>query len=242
MSTTYNTILRQLAMTANALAGATPAALQTTYETVPLTSANFDSSVFSFGFLKDKLINSESGLIYAIASTAGQPLRSAIMSQTAALAYGARIVSNAAGLPVIGEYGAVRDSSNGEPLALNELEGIRDRHLNAGSMFKLAVYEYAIVDKRIYATRPDVVVDVCAYERPDSDGLDLSADMLLPDVLGPAVVQGAIAECFRDDRYIPQAQAAGSFYSAWVAAIKQGLTNVQPQANPTPDAQRAYAS
>lgn len=236
----YNTLLRELAVTVNALVGAQPATLQTTYATVPLTSASFQSSIFPFGFLKDKLLNSQEALFMALASTATNPLRRHIESQTAALAYGAQITTNAAGLPVVGAYGAVRDGVNSQPLALNELEDIQLRVLNPNSMFKLAVYQYAIVGDRIFHTRASVIVDVCAYERPDSDSLDLTSEILLPDILGPAMVQGAIAECFRDDEYLQQSSRAGEIYQAWISGLRAGMAQIQPQSNPTPDAQRKY--
>lgn len=242
----YNTLLRELALTTNALGGtAIPAALNTVYDTVPLTVANFNvatgSSIFSFGFLKDKLLNAQEGLFMALAFTAANPLRGFIESQTAALAYGAPILIDSTGLPVVGAYGAVRDADSGEPCTLNELEQIRLRHL-ASSWMILQVYEYAVLDKRVYHTREEagVIVDVCAYERPDTDTLDLTGNILLPDILGPAIVQGAIAECYRDDEYLEQAARAGAIYSGWLTALKAGFGEVRPQSNPTPDAQVAY--
>ena len=177
----------------------------------------------------------------ALASTATNPLRPFIESQTDTLAYGAQISTNAAGLPVVGAYGAVRDAENSQPLTLNEIEDIQARNINPNSMFKLAVYQYAILGDRIFATRAGVIVDVCGYERPDTDSLDLESDILLPDVLGPAVVQGAIAECFRDDEYLEQAARAGTIYSGWVNGLRAGMARIEPQTNPTPDAQTAYA-
>lgn len=238
----YNTILRELAITVNALKGAQPVALQTTYETVPLTETNFQSSAFPFLFLIDKMLNAQEALFMAIASIAEQPLRGFIESQTAALAYGDEILTDSASTPVVGAYGAVYDAVNNEPCTLNELEDIRSRHENPNGMFKLSVYEYAILDKRIYHTRANVIVDVCAYERPDADTLNLTTNILLPDILGPAMVQGAITECYRDDEYLEQAARAGQIFTAWVTALQSGLTNIQPQSNPTPDAQRAYAA
>lgn len=238
MALTYNTCLRELAVTVNALVGARPATLQTTYATVPLTSANFQSSIFPFGFLVDKLLNAQEALFMALASTATNPLRATIESQTAALGYGDRIATNAAGLPVVGAYGAVVDAGNNQPLTLNEIEDIRIR--NQSSWMILDVYDYALVGDRIFPTRPEVVVDVCGYERPDSDTLDLTTNILLPDILGPPMVQGALAECFRDDEYMEQAQLAGKNFDAWVTALRSGMAQIQPQSNPTPDAQAVY--
>lgn len=243
----YNTLLRELAITVNALGGTvTPALLNSVYDTVPLTEANFTSatasSIFPFNFLKDKLLNAQEGLFTALASTATNPLRAFIESQTDTLTYGAQITTSAAGLPVVGAYGAVRDADNGQPLTLNEVEDIQSRNINPNSMFKLAVYQYAIIGDRIFATRAGVIVDVCAYVRPDTDSLDLESNILLPDVLGPAIVQGALAECFRDDEYMEQAGRAGTIYTAWLNGLRAGMAQIQPQSNPTPDAQRAYAA
>lgn len=244
MALTYNDLLRQLALTVNALGGVTnPSALNTVYDTVPLTEANFTSatasSIFSFGFLKEKLLNSQERLFMALASTAINPLRAFVESQTDTLVYGDKIETNAAGLPVVGAIGTVRDVATGQPLTLNEVEDIQIR--NRSSWMILNVFQYALIGNRIYPTVDEVIVDVCAYERPDVDALDLTSDILLPDVLGPAIVQGAIGECFRDDEYMEQAQQAMGIHNAWLAALGAGMAQIQQQTNPTPDAQAVYA-
>lgn len=238
----YNTLLRQLAVTVNALVGARPAALQTAYATVPLTSASFQSSIFPFGFLTDKLLNAQEALFMALASTATNPLRGFIESQTASLAFGDQVLTNAAGLPVVGAYGTVRDADTGRVLTLEEVENIQLRVTNPNSMFRVKVYQYAIAGDRIYPTVDEVIVDVCGYERPDSDSLVLTTDILLPDVLGPAMVQGAIGECFRDDEYMEQAGAARGNFNQWLSALSAGMAQIQPQTNPTPDAQSKYVA
>jgi len=243
MPLTYNDCLRQLALTTNALGGTTtPALLNTVYDTVPLTEANFTvatgSSIFSFNFLKDKLLNAQESLFMALASTATNPLRGAIESQTDSLAYGDPVLVNAAGLPVVGAFGTVRDAENGQPLTLNEIEDIRIRVQS--SWMVLDVYQYAFVGNRVYPTRPEVIVDVCGYERPDTDSLDLTSNILLPDILGPAVVQGAIGECFRDDEYMEQAARASGLHAQWVTALSRGMAQIEQQTNPTVDAQKAY--
>jgi len=240
---TYNQVLQQLALTTNSLGGiTTPALLNTVYDTNPLTVANFNiatgSSVFSFLFLKQKMLNSQEGLFMALASTATNPLRGFIESQTASLVYGNPILTNAAGQPVVGAFGVVRDAENGQPLTLNEIEDIRIRVQS--SWMILDVYQYAFIGNRVYPTRPEVIVDVCGYERPDADTLDLTTDILLPDVLGSAIVQGAIAECYRDDEYLEQAARAGEFYTAWVKALTSGMAQIEQQTNPTVDAQKGY--
>lgn len=244
MAQTYANIFRQIALATNSIGGVTtPSALNSVYDAT-LTEANFTvataSTIFAFEFLIDKMLNAQEGLFLALASTATNPLRRFIETQTGNLASGAQITTNASGLPVVGAYGAVRDTSNARVLTLEEVENIQLRVQNPNSMFKLAIYQYAIVGTRIFHTRTNVIVDVCGYTRPDAGTLDLTDDILLPDVLGPAMVQGAISECYRDDEYMGQAQQARGFYNQWIQALQQGMAQIQPQTNPTPDAQRKY--
>lgn len=224
---TYNTVLRQIAIAVNALTGAVAATLETSYATVPLTSANFQSSILPFTRLKDAMLNSEAALINTVLSTAEHPWRASFTSQTAPLAYGALIPATNAGASVIvGSRGAVRDSVSGEPCTKNELEQIRDRVINPNGMWKIEVFWYAVDDQRIYHTRSNVVVDVCTYARPVADSLVLTSNILLPDITVPAYVDGALMECVRDDEFMAQAERFGGMFNAWQNAIKAGLTTI----------------
>src|SRR5215475_5638418 len=179
MSVSYNTCLREIAIAVNAITGATPALLETSYSTVPLTSANFQSSIFSFTALKDKMLDAQGEIITAAANTSGHPYRSALISQTSTLAYGAQVTSNSSGIPVIGVLGDVRDASSGQPMTKNELRQIQDRVINPGNMWLIQVYWYCLSDRKIYHTVTNVIADVVAYTRPVADSLTLTANILL---------------------------------------------------------------
>lgn len=229
MSISYNTIVRQVAIAINSLIGTVPTDLQATYSNVPLTAADFDSSIHPFGFIKDKVLNAQEGLIMAIASTEGHPWRELIGPSTIdGLAHGARIPAvGANGLQVVGTYGAVRDSTDGTVLTRKKLQQIRDRVANPNGMWIMPVYWFHIEDRRVEHTREEVDVDVCTYERPDSDSLDLESEIIVPDVTGSAMADGAVMECVRDDEFVAQSQTYGTFYQAWLTAIKSGLTVVE---------------
>ena len=228
---TYNDVLRTVALAVDALVGTVPADLETAYSTNPLTSANFASAILPFTRLKDAVLNAEAGLVAAVLSTDNHPWREPFRDATAALAYGDPIPdTGAGGGTVVGGYGAVYDSTNDHPCTRNELEQIRDRVINPNSMWKIDVYWYAINDRRLYHTRTAAKVDVCTYDRPDALTLDLTDPILLPDVLVPAYVDGALAECVRDDEFTTQAQLFGAMYTAWINGIKSGLTSVDPGA------------
>lgn len=226
---TYNDVLRQVALAVDALVGTVPDDLETTYSTNPLTSSDFASAILPFTRLKDAMLNAEAGLVAAVLSTGDHPWRESFRDVTAALSYGDPIPAvGAGGGTVVGIYGAVRDSSSGQPCTRNELEQIRDRVINPNSMWKIDVFWFAINDRRLYHTRPTATIDVCTYDRPDALTLDLTDDILLPDVLVPAYVDGSLAECVRDDEFVTQANLFGGMYAAWLAGIKSGLTSIDP--------------
>jgi len=227
VSVTWNTILRQCAISVNAITGATPALLETSYSTVPLTSANFQSSILSFTSLKDKAINGESKLISAVASQGDHPYRAVLTSQTSALTYGTLIPSTDSGgtNKIIGVYGAVRDSSGGNVMVKGNLSQIRARVTNPNTMFLVSTGLYATDDRRIYHTTTSVVIDVCTYTRPSADSLVLTSNITLPDDAAPCYVQAALEECIRDDEFMAQASRFGEQFNRWLSGVT-GMNSV----------------
>lgn len=228
---TYNTVLRQIALSVNALTGATAATLETTYSTVPLTSANFQSSILSFTSLKDKMLNAEAKIITRAADSGDHPYRQSIISQTNPLAYGDLIpLQDAFAARIIGSYGTVRDSVTSQPCIENELRRIQDRVLNP-TIWIIPVFWFAIDDRRIYHTVNSVIMDVCTYNRPVADSLVLTTNIILPDDAVPAYVHGALMECIRDDEFLAQGAQFGSQFTLWLNEIKSGYTSVDPSSS-----------
>lgn len=225
MAVTYNTILRQIALSVNAITGATPSALETSYSTVPLTSANFQSSILSFTALKDKMLDAESEIVTTIAATGDHPYRASLISQTGALVPGSLLQNNAAGSPIIGVIGDVRDFATSQPCTKNELRQIQDRILNP-TIWLVPVYWYCVSDRRIYHTTTSVVVDVVTYSRPVADSLALTTNITLPDDAVPAYINGALMQCIRDDEFMAQGARFGERFNQWVAQVKSGYTSI----------------
>lgn len=223
---TYSGCVRQVALRSGMLRGKQVESLQTSYSTDPLTQAELailkDAPNTPLYALLDYVLNAESGLVQAIASTANHPFRASITEQTASLAYGDEIPSTSSGgSTVVSEvYGAVRDADTGEPLTENQLEQIRDRVQNPDDTWLIQQYWYAIFDRRIYHTVDTAIVDVCVYGRPAMSA-SLSTSIALPDVLVPAYVDGALASI--DPQY-------GKIYVAWIEAIRSGAKSINSAA------------
>ncbi len=218
MATTYSNVLRMIGLAVNALTGATAATLQTTYATSPVTSSLFQSSIFPFTSLIDHMLNAQGKIVTAVAYQGDHPYRAFLTSQTSALTYGALIPSTDSGgtNQIIGVYGAVRDNSGSNILTKGNLSQIRARVLNPGTMFLVDTALYAIDDRRIYHTTTSVIIDVVTYTRPSADSLVLTTNILLPDDAVPAIVDGALEECIRDDEFMAQAQKFGGMFSQWL--------------------------
>lgn len=222
MAVTYSTILRQVGVLSQSLRGDQTQGWETSYITNPITKAEFAvQSPFTYTQLVDSILNAEAQLSEAIASTANHEWREVLGDVSDALGYGTLIPSTgASGDQIIGMRGAVRDQDTLEPCTENQLEQIRDRVINPNSMWKIPVYWYAINDRRIYHTVDAVIIDVCVYARPDALTLTLTDNTLLPDVLSPAYVDGALMEL--DDKF----QRFGGTFKAWIEAIKSGNSSV----------------
>lgn len=233
MAITYSTVLRQFALKVNALVGTQSSSLEDSYNNVPLTSADFDSTIIPFTAAKDFILNAQEGLLLAIASTANHPWRELVgIDVTANIAHGGRIpsVGSVTTNQIVGVYGSIRDATDFRPLTEKSIRQIQDRVTNFNTMWLMPVYWYTIQDRRLYHTRANAVIDVCTYARPDADSLDLATNILIPDILSPAMADGATMMAFRDDEYLAQAGRAGELYGAWLMAIKAGLTSVDSRA------------
>lgn len=223
---TYSGVIRQVALRSGMLRGAQVESLQTSYSTDPLTQAELtilkDAPNTPLYALLDYVLNAESGLVSAIASTANHPFRASITEQTSALTYGAVIpFTSSDGSTVVSEiYGAVRDNATSEPMTENQLEQIRDRVQNPDDTWLIQQYWYAIFDRRIYHTVTSVIMDVCVYDRPAMSA-SLSTSIVLPDVLVPAYVDGALSSL--DPQY-------GKIYGEWVVAIRNGQKSINSAA------------
>lgn len=221
MALTYNTVLRQIAVSVNAITGATPALLEASYATVPLTAANFQSSILSFTSLKDKMLNGEAKLVTAVAYQGDHPYRRPLTSQTANIASGGLIPATDSGgtNKIIGVYGAVRDAATGNILTKGKMSQISARVLNPGSMFLVSTGLWARQGERLYHTVTNAVLDVVTYTRPVADSLVLTTNVMLPDDAAPAYVQAALEECIRDDEFMSQASRFGEQFDKWVQRV-----------------------
>jgi hypothetical protein len=232
MSTPWHDLLADTAIRINALIGTAAGALETTFLVRPLTSANFQSTVFSFTDVKYALINAEEKLAHAIASTSGHPWRATpvFAGVTASIANEAALpaVSSIGAGQIIGELGSVHDATDGTVCTEKPLAVIRRRVRNAASFPTGSnIYHYHIDGNRIYHTRTNVVIDVCVYNRATQlAALTGNADILLPDVLGEAYVCGAVSYLVRDDEFTGQAELYRAYFNDTLSMIRGGFTEV----------------
>lgn len=227
MSVPYHDILAAVALRTNALIGAKAGPLETTYNTRPLTVANFQSSIFPFSDYRTVILGAVQKLSQSIAEVREHPWRAILTSTTAALASGAlQPATDNAGKSIIGVYGSIFDASDSHVLSEQPDEVIR-RRLLTPALWKIPVYQYGLTGDSIVHTRTTVKIEVCVWDYASQVVLfNANSAMLLPDVLTEAVICGAIALLVRDDEFTAQAGIYAEYFATTLTAIRGGATKL----------------
>jgi hypothetical protein len=236
MTVPYNTILRQIAIRANALVGATAATLQITYATSPLTSANFQSSIFPFTACQDAVVSGVERFANAIANTGNQTLRAYILSQTDPLASGDSMSSvDESGDPIIGIYGSVLDGDDPTIVCTAAPPQEIRRRLNTSAYWKIPVYLYSIDGNGITHTRDTVIVQCCVFNRATvAASVAANGNLLLADSLESGIVSEGVSRLVRDDEFMAQAQVYRSYADDAILQIEKGYSSVSQVSMPGP--------
>jgi hypothetical protein len=245
MSIPYHDIVASVALRINALADSTlPDELQTAFTTRPLTSANFDSSIFPFDDIKGAVKKAVATFKLAIANKGGHPWRNypGLASVTDFVNNGGDLPGqDENGLSIIGVWGTVFDATDNRRLIEAPLDQIM-RSNALTTIYLLEQYKFKIDDQKLWHTRPisRVKIKVCIYDGiTEQEAIDNNDDMTLPDVLEPAVMSAAIGMLVRDDEFMGQAGMYAQYAGAWLDAIGSGLMSVVSKAIPGPSVEKA---
>ncbi len=236
MSLTTHDVIASAALRISALVGTQMAALETTFLVRPLTSANFQSTVFNFSAIKRSFAMCEEKLCQAIANTGNHPWRDYLSSTTGNLAHKAALPSlDVNSKQIIGIWGSVYDVTDGKPCRENQLENIQRIVDNSGSHYLMSHYFYRIDDQRIYHTRANVKIDCCFYDGDaQKTAIDGNTAVLLPYALEEAYVCGTVALLMRDDEFMNQAARYAEYFNNTLQSISQGLISVSSKVIPAP--------
>lgn len=222
MAVTYNFVLRQIALGARMLRGDSTPGLQTSYEDTTLNQWDLiPDGKYPLDSLIDAMLDAEGALANAIADTGGHPWRSYLLAYTSPLTSGDVMPStDADGNPIIGIYGSVYDGDDASIVCTEQPTEVIRRRLLTSSYWVIPVYYYAMDGNGIIHTRTTVVVQVCFYNRATQlTAVQANNDMLLPDSLVAAIVNGALAMLGIEGNF-------GAKFENAVQAIRTGLTTV----------------
>lgn len=224
----YHDLMAAVAVRVNALDGTDAPQLQVTYSARPLTNDLFQSSIFPFDSIRDSILQAEQKLAEAIALSADRSLRAYIAGETDALGTGDELPSvDSNDVQIIGNFGAVLDGEDGTILTRQPIALVRNRLLSTG-VFLVPAYYYALASGRIIHTRDEVVIECCVYNH-DAQVLafDSNEEILLPDTLAEAYINGALAMLVRDDEFVQQANLFAGYFAAALATIPRGAMEQQ---------------
>lgn len=234
MSVPYSRLVAGIGLRLNAIVGALPSDLDTTYKKTSFTQADFDSGDWPLSLVQDLVILAEARYAGIISNVGNQPLRRALHSVTAGIAKGAVIPAiDSASEKIIGIYGSIRDLADNTVLTEQPLEVIR--RINAETWRTYGLYHYKIDGVRLEHTRPSATIDVCTYNSvTQRAAVQAGGNMLLPDHLESGLICEAVSMAFRDDAFSQQSSEYRGYSNEQIALIQNGLTSVPSKSVPGP--------
>lgn len=223
MPVTFHDVLAEVGLRANALIGTTPTALETTYNTRPLTTSNWQSARFSLTAVLDAIVDTEAEIAAVIADTPQSRWRNVIEVDSASLANNSRLptyITSSTNL-IIGKGGVVRDASDGIPLTEQPWQVVY--HANVLSpVLGVGQYYYTIDSQYIRHTRTNVIIRVCVFDLVARKTAAAANNAILFEALRPAYVSGALSRLHRDGRFTDQAGLYGQHFGASLSQIQAG--------------------
>jgi len=171
---TYNMIERQVSNQLGLILGGDIATAETNY-TAAGTTANRKEPDFPPLAVQDAILSTLGELAQVIAETPLHPDRVDMVALTSALGSGITLPgATAGGVPFIGRWGRVIDSSSNVLLEPMSIDAVRSFLRFSASVYSgKTMYWYAIQNNHIYHTRTAVIVEGCAWNRPTWGGSSL---------------------------------------------------------------------
>jgi len=214
----------------NAIAGVTSSQIESNYTTSPLTSTQLGSADFPLSAIKDALVSVLGRIIRTYAGVPNHPFRTNNLSQTADIAHKALIPStDSAGKNIVGVYGAIKDSSDGELLTEMPEQIISGIVTNADTFLKGDYYGYKIIDGRLHHTRTNAKIDVVTFSASDIlTSIGANGDAPIPDACLDIAWTGLVSTLFVDDEFIQQSQMCAQYFENCLSEMKSGAAAFAP--------------
>lgn len=219
MAITYAKVTQEVLNLLSAVLGSTPTAADANYTATPSTGTVIGPD-FLASQVQDAIVAAQGEIVEAIALTPLHPERARFADVTTTLANRAAIPRTGAGTLklIIGVSGAVRDSGSNETLERVALDMVRRFNRFSASIYSgVTQFWYAINSGRIEHTRPNVIIDVCVYERPTS----FAGNVDLDDHHEGGLIQGAVAKlALKESMFASLFEGATGQWQAHLATIR----------------------
>lgn len=214
MAVTYHEVLASVALRVNALTGADKTTLESSYNIRPLTTTQFQSTIFPFSDFRTAILSAEQKLAQVIAKSDDDGHRSFIMGTTSALASGAILPSTSStGQTIIGHFGNVLDGADTTISCAPQPVQIIRRRLATPTLWKIPVYNFAFVGNRIFHTRTTVILECPIYDYAiRKTAYNANGNMLLADDMMEALICGGLSLLIRDDEFGGQAATYSAYF------------------------------
>ena len=231
---TYQNILHDAAIRVSALVGSDKAGITASYDTSPLTAANFKSADWPFNSFRDAILMAVAEFAEAIADTPGHPWRAFLRGQSSVLFNRATLPTvSDTGRDVIGVLGTVFDPSDGVPLLEQPIDVVRQYNLeaNLAQWRQHRLYLYNIDGIRIEHTRPlGVRIECCHFSRSIESNAFTNGSPPLPGTLQAGILSRVVSLLTKDGSWESQAGIYRTYSNDALAAIRAGRTQMPEMA------------
>lgn len=218
VTVTYNQIERQVSIELGNILGGDVSTADTNYSAAP-TTTNRKEPDFPPAAIQDAILATIGELVQSVAETPLHPWRVTIRAVTSALVSGDLLPVTIGGVPVIGRWGRVTDSSSGLLLQPVDVDAIRSFNRFAASVYSgKNSYWYAIENANIEHTRAAVIVEGCVWNRPAWAGASL---IPFSDTCEWPIVWGAVCRLApREWKEAGLTTFAQSQWDSWITRIR----------------------
>lgn len=229
----YRQILRMASLKINGIVGTTKTNLESAYMTTPLTATQIGNTDFTISMLSDLLVAVVGRIVRSYAMVPNHPFRTNNVSQTANIAHKGLIPSvNSASKPIVGVYGAIRNSTTGEVMTEAPVQIIRSIIDNTDSRLKGTYDYYAQMGDRLEHTAANAVIDVCTFDTvTELAAIAANGAAPIPDALLDVASSGLVASLVIDDEFVSQSQLHAAYFERCLEEMRTGVSGFMPSPN-----------
>lgn len=229
MAIPYQNIAKAVAIRANQITDGSPADIEAAYAAASIEPA-MDGVEVPYSALKQDILAAEKELAAMIGASSNSLFKIALSSESDAIESGDDLPEfDDAGVPFIGNFDAICDADDGNPLTEQPKQQVLRRIENPGNFFKLPYYGYFFEGTKIFFKCPSdsAVVRGCSWDLAAAEALfDAESESPLPQEVEVLWACKVLENLPRENWFVPEAQYYSGLVETKQSAIIEGRERI----------------